>query len=237
MGGSRHHRDYSDRLPRVSADIPRAVSGCCKDEYERSAAVIKNVNGSTADDYLADAVTDDLTTELSRLRRAWVIASGTAFTYKDKPNDPRQIGRELNVRYALQGNVRRTGPLVQVNAHLIDTESGTNLWANSYTYETSSLTDLQDKMLGRIATSLRDEVTKVSVRPEVGTLAGDHNPLTGDVLNGWNGAGPAEVDRERGGLHRDGSSGRGREVKNCASGACDLRMSESGQKRRRPAVR
>src|SRR5262249_14387595 len=202
----------------------------------------KNVNGSTEDDYLADAVTDDLTTELSRLRRAWVIASGTAFTYKDKPNDPRQIGRELNVRYALQGNVRRAGPLVQVNAHLIDTESGTNLWANSFTYETSSLADLQDKMLGRIATSLRDEVTKVSVRPEVGTLAGDHNPLdermramaantgfptpekyletrehaeaglkadpdnarllallanvlTGDVLNGWNGAGQAEVDR------------------------------------------
>jgi adenylate cyclase len=202
----------------------------------------KNVNGNTVDDYLADAVTDDLTTELSRLRRAWVIASGTAFTYKDKPNDPRQIGRELNVRYALQGSVRRAGPIVQVNAQLIDTESGTNLWANSFTYETSSLVDLQDSMLVRIATSLRDEVTRAGARHEVGTLAGDHNALdermramaastgyptpekfletrqyaeaglkadpdnarllgllanvlTGDVLNGWNGAGQAEVDR------------------------------------------
>src|SRR5579864_196007 len=98
----------------------------------------RNVNGNTADDYLADAITDDLTTELSRLRRAWVIASGTAFTYKDKPNDPRQIGRELRVRYALEGSVRRAGPIVQVNAQLIDTESGTNLWANSFAYETSS---------------------------------------------------------------------------------------------------
>src|SRR5262249_25556494 len=62
----------------------------------------KNVNGDTADDYLADAITDDLTTELSRLRRAWVIASGTAFAYKGKPIDPRQIGRELQVRYALE---------------------------------------------------------------------------------------------------------------------------------------
>jgi adenylate cyclase len=137
----------------------------------------KNVNGNTADDYLADAITDDLTTELSRLRRAWVIASGTAFTYKDKPNDPRQIGRELHVRYALEGSVRRAGPIVQVNAQLTDTESGTNLWANSFAYETSSLLDLQDNLMGRIATSLNDEVTKAGIRHEVGTLAGDHNPL------------------------------------------------------------
>jgi adenylate cyclase len=202
----------------------------------------KNMNGNTADDYLADAITDDLTTELSRLRRAWVIAAGTAFTYKDKPNDPRQIGGELHVRYALEGTVRRAGPIVQVNAQLIDTESGTNLWANSFTYQTSSLLDLQDNLIGRIATSLKDEVTESGVRHEVGTLAADHNPLdermramaastgfptsekfletrrhaeaglqadpdnprllgllanvlTGDVLNGWNGAGKPEVER------------------------------------------
>ena len=138
----------------------------------------KNIDENTGEDsYLADAVTDDLTTELSRLQRAWVIAAGTAFTYKDKPNDPRAIGRELKVRYALQGSIRRTGPLVRVNAQLIDTESGTNLWANSFAYETSSLIDLQDKLMGRIATSLNDEVIKSGVRHEVGTLAADHNPL------------------------------------------------------------
>jgi class 3 adenylate cyclase/TolB-like protein/Flp pilus assembly protein TadD len=134
-------------------------------------------NFDTADAYLADAITDDLTTELSRLRRAWVIASGTAFTYKDKPNDPRQIGRELRVRYALEGSIRRAGPLVQVNAQLIDTESGINLWANSFAYESSSLLDLQDSLMGRIAVSLNDEVIKAGVRHEVGTLAADHNPL------------------------------------------------------------
>jgi len=202
----------------------------------------KSLDSNTADGYLADAITDDLTTELSRLRRAWVIASGTAFTYKDKPNDPRQIGRELRVRYALEGSVRRSGPLVQVNAQLIDTESGTNLWANTFAYETGSLLDLQDNMMTRIATSLNDEVIKSGVRHEVGTLAADHNPLdermramaastgfptaekslelrqhaeaglqadpdnarllgllaawlTSDVLNGWNGAGTAEVNR------------------------------------------
>src|SRR5581483_848795 len=202
----------------------------------------KNVNGNTVDDYLADAITDDLTTELSRLRRARVIASGTAFNYKDKSNDPRQISRELRVRYALQGSVRRAGPKVQVNAQLIDTESGTKLWADSFLYETSSLLDLQEKLMGRIAISLNDEVSRAGARREIGTLAPDHNPLdermramaasvgyptpqkfletrqhaeaglkadpdnarllgllasvlVGDVLNGWNAAGQAEVDR------------------------------------------
>jgi class 3 adenylate cyclase/TolB-like protein/cytochrome c-type biogenesis protein CcmH/NrfG len=202
----------------------------------------KNVDGDAADDYLADAITDDLTTELSRLQRAWVIASGTAFTYKGKPTDPREIGRELHVRYALEGTVKRAGPIVHVNAQLIDTESGTYLWANSFAHETSSLIDLQDTLMSRIATSLNDEVTKAGVRHEVGTLAADRNPLdermramaastgyltaaktletrqhveaglkadpenarllgllasllTGDVLNAWNGAGKAEVDR------------------------------------------
>ena len=137
----------------------------------------KNVDGNTADDYLADAITDDLTTELSRLRRAWVIASGTAFVYKGKPTDPRQVGRELQVRYALEGSVKRTGLTVQVNAQLIDTESGTNLWANRFAHETSSLLDLQDKLLQRIASSLNDEMAKDAVRHEVGTLAADANPL------------------------------------------------------------
>ena len=137
----------------------------------------KNVDGNTEDAYLADAITEDLTTELTRLQRAWVIASGTAFTYRDKQDDPRQIGRELKVRYALEGSVRRAGPLVRVNAQLIDTQSGTSLWANSFAYETGSLLDLQDNLMGRIATSLNDEVKKIGVRHEVGTLAADHNPL------------------------------------------------------------
>lgn len=201
-----------------------------------------NIGGNTSDDYLADAITEDLTSELARLPRAWVIASGTAFTYKDRPDTPSAIGRELKVRYALHGSVRRAGPIVRVNARLIDTANGANLWDNSFAYETSSLADLQDNMLGRIATSLNDEVTVPSLRHEVGTLAADHNPLDermramaattgyptaekflesrqnaeaglkadpdnarllallahvlmGDVLNGWNGAGKAEVDR------------------------------------------
>ena len=137
----------------------------------------RNIDGNSADDYLADAVTDDVTTELSRLRRAWVIASATALTYKDKAIDVRQIGRETGVRYALQGSVKRAGPIVQVNAQLVDTESGINLWADRFTHETTSLLDLQDSVIGRIASSLHDEVVRAGVPHEVGTLAADGNPV------------------------------------------------------------
>ncbi|HLG83062.1 MAG TPA: tetratricopeptide repeat protein [Bradyrhizobium sp.] len=201
----------------------------------------KNADGNAADDYLADAITDDLTTELSRLRRAWVIASATAFTYKGRPTDPRKVGRELKVRYALEGSVQRAGSRVRVSAQLTDTESGTNLWGNRFEHESSSLLDLQDNVLERIAASLNDQMVQ-GVRHEVGTLAGDGNPLdermramaastgfstpekslqtrqhaeaglkadpdnarllgllanvlSSDVLNAWNGAGAAEVDR------------------------------------------
>jgi class 3 adenylate cyclase/TolB-like protein/cytochrome c-type biogenesis protein CcmH/NrfG len=201
-----------------------------------------NNAGGSSDDYLADAITEDLTTELSRLPRAWVIASATAFTYKDALQAPGEIGHALRVRYALQGSVKRAGPIVRVNAKLIDTANGASLWDNSFAYETSSLLDLQDNLLGRIATSLNDEVTITGGRHEIGTLAADHNPLDermramaastgyptpekfmetrqnaeaglkadpdnarllalmahvlmGDVLNGWNSAGPAEIDR------------------------------------------
>ncbi len=137
----------------------------------------KNVDGNSADDYLADAITDDVTTELSRLRHAWVIASATALTFRDKTTDVRQIGREIGVRYALEGSVTRVGAVVQVNAQLVDTASGFNLWADRFVHESSSLLDLQDTVIARIAISLNDEVVKGGVRHEVGTLAPDGNPV------------------------------------------------------------
>lgn len=138
----------------------------------------RNVDGNPKDDYLADAITDDLTVELSRLRRAFVIAAATALTYKGKPIDARQIGREIGARYALEGTVRRVAAVVQVNAQLIDTETGTNLWADRFTHETSSLLDLQDAVIGRIARSLNDQFVKnVEAQREVGSFAADGNPL------------------------------------------------------------
>ena len=89
----------------------------------------ENLSGDKEQDYFADGITDDLTTDLSHLRDSFVIARGTAFTFKGKPIDAKQIGRELGVRYALEGSVRRLGEKVGVNAQLVSAETGAQVWA------------------------------------------------------------------------------------------------------------
>jgi len=138
----------------------------------------RNLSGSPEDDYFADAITDNLTTDLSRLPRAFVIANATAETYKGKPVDARQIGRECGVRYLLEGSIRRTAAVVQISAQLIDTKTGAHLWADRFSYETETLPDLEDTVTGRIGTSLNIQLVKAETRQrEVGSLAGDGNPL------------------------------------------------------------
>src|SRR6202453_1724659 len=91
-----------------------------------------NLSGDPAQDYFADGITENLTTELSRIRNSFVIARNTAFTYKGKTVDAKEIGKELGVRYVLEGSVQRDQNRVRVNAQLIDTESGAHLWADRF---------------------------------------------------------------------------------------------------------
>jgi TolB-like protein len=104
--------------------------------------------------YFADGITDDLTTDLSRLADMFVIARNTAFTYKDEPIDAKQIGRELGVRYVLEGSVRRSGSQVRVNAQLVDAETDAHLWAERFDRDTADLFALQDEITSRIAIAL-----------------------------------------------------------------------------------
>jgi TolB-like protein len=92
-----------------------------------------NIGGDPEQDYFADGVTESLTTDLSRISGAFVIGRSTAFTYKGKAVDPKQIGRELNVRYVLEGSVQRAGNRMRVNAQLIEAETGAHLWAERFT--------------------------------------------------------------------------------------------------------
>ena len=91
-----------------------------------------NIGGDPTQDYFTDGVTESLTTDLSRIRDSFVIARNTAFAYKGKPMDVRVIGRELNVRYVLEGSVQRSGDRMRVSAQLIDAESGGHLWAERF---------------------------------------------------------------------------------------------------------
>lgn len=117
-----------------------------------------NLSSDPDQEYFADGITDDLTTDLSRISGSFVIARNTAFTYKDKPTDTRQIGRELGVRYALEGSVRRTGDQVRVNAQLIDAETGAHLWADQFDTDLANLAKAQREITGRLAWTLNIEL-------------------------------------------------------------------------------
>jgi TolB-like protein len=91
-----------------------------------------NLSGDASQDYFADGITENLTTDLSRIRNSFVIARNTAFTYKGKTIDAKEIGKELGVRYVLEGSVQRDQNRVRVNAQLIDAESGAHLWADRF---------------------------------------------------------------------------------------------------------
>ena len=120
----------------------------------------ENMSGDKEQDYFADGITDDLTTDLSHLQDSFVISRGTAFTYKGKPIDAKQIGRELGVRYVLEGSVRRLGEKVEVNAQLISTETGAHVWADRFDGERSKLGELQVEFVSRLANSLGVELVK-----------------------------------------------------------------------------
>src|ERR1700677_3025327 len=123
-----------------------------------------NLSNDPAQDYFADGVTENLTTELTRVRNSFVIARNTAFSYKGRHLDVRQIGRELNVRYVLEGSVQRGGDRVRVNAQLIDAESGAHIWADRFEEEVADLFKLQDHVVARLARTLQVELVNAEAK-------------------------------------------------------------------------
>ncbi|HEV2099120.1 MAG TPA: tetratricopeptide repeat protein, partial [Stellaceae bacterium] len=113
-----------------------------------------NLSNDPEQQYFADGVTGDLTTDLSRIPDMLVISRNTAFTYRDKPIDTKQIGRELGVRYVLGGDVQRSGSRVRVTAQLIDAATDTTLWAERFSGDAGDLFAVQDEITNRIAVAL-----------------------------------------------------------------------------------
>jgi TolB-like protein/Flp pilus assembly protein TadD len=123
-----------------------------------------NIGGDPEQDYFVDGVTESLTTDLSRIRGSFVIARNTAFTFVGKAIDLKEIGRELNVRYVLQGSVQRSGNRMRVNAQLIDTESGNHVWAERYDKSVTDLFQMQDEIVARLARQLDAALVTVEAR-------------------------------------------------------------------------
>ena len=125
---------------------------------------LANIGGGLEQEHFSDGVTESLTTDLSRIRNAVVIARNTAFAYKGKPLDAKTIGRELNVRYVLDGSVQRSGGRMRVNVQLIDAETGNHLWAERFDKPLADLFDMQDEIVARLASQLRAELTSAEAR-------------------------------------------------------------------------
>jgi TolB-like protein/class 3 adenylate cyclase len=123
-----------------------------------------NIGGGPEEEHFVDGVTESLTTDLSRIRGSFVIARNTAFTYKGKPVDLKQIGRELNVRYVLEGSVQRGGNRMRVNVQLIDAETGNHLWAERFDKPLGDLFDMQDEIVARLAGALNAQLAAAEAR-------------------------------------------------------------------------
>jgi TolB-like protein/class 3 adenylate cyclase/Tfp pilus assembly protein PilF len=123
-----------------------------------------NLSGDPEQDYLVDGVTESLTTDLSRISGSFVIGRHTAFTYKGKAVDLKKVGRELNIRYVLEGSVQRSGNRLRVNAQLVDAESGNQLWGHRFDKPVANLFDLQDEIVSRLANELEAQLTEIEAR-------------------------------------------------------------------------
>ncbi|WP_271590632.1 winged helix-turn-helix domain-containing tetratricopeptide repeat protein [Bradyrhizobium sp. CCBAU 53415] len=123
-----------------------------------------NLSGDREQDYFADGVTDSLTTDLSRIAGSFVIARNSAVSYRARAVDVRQVGRELNVRYVLEGSVQRSGKRLRINVQLIDAISGQHLWGERFEKPVVDLFDMQDEIVSRLANTLGAQLIEAEAR-------------------------------------------------------------------------
>jgi len=144
----------------ASPQIPPAVASTPAPRLSIVVLPFANLSNDPDQEYFADGITDDLTTDLSRISDSFVIARNTAFTYKGKAVDAKQIGRDPGVRYVVEGSVRRGGDQILVNVQLIDAESGAHLWAERFETDRRNLVEAQSEITGRLARTLNVELVR-----------------------------------------------------------------------------
>ncbi len=155
--GSATHVKAAAGLPQVS--VPSTAP--------RLSVVVlpfSNIGGDPDQEYFVDGVTESLTTDLSRIAGSFVIARNTAFTYKGKPVNAKQLGRELGVRFVLEGSVRRSGNQVRISVQLVDAETGAELWADRFDREAQQLLGMESEITGRIARTVRARMVTAEAR-------------------------------------------------------------------------
>ena len=157
-----------------------------------------NLSGDPTQDYFADGITENLTTDLSRLGGSFVVARNTAFAFKGKNVDARDIGKELGVRYVLEGSVQRDQNQVRVNAQLIDAKSGGHIWAERFDKPLANLFSMQDDIVASLASRLGAELMANEARRAERTPNPNSMDLYFQGMAWFNkGRNPADIARAR----------------------------------------
>jgi adenylate cyclase len=173
---------YFASANRTATAVPTAANPAAPARLSIVVLPFANLSNDPNQDYFADGITENLTTDLSRIHNSFVIARNTAFSFKGKNVDARDIGRELGVRYVLEGSVQRDQNRVRVNAQLIDAGSGAHLWADRFEEDVADLFKLQDQVVARLTNSLGYEL----VRTEAEKVARSKSPDAVDLaMRGW----------------------------------------------------
>jgi TolB-like protein len=163
--------EVRSRAGRGQGPIEQEITGGARAAARRLSIVVLpfiSLSDDREQQYFADGITEDLTTDLSRLAGYSIISRNTAFTYRNRPSDTKQIGRELGVRYVLEGSVQRSGNRVRVSVQLIDAESDTHLWADRLDRDAGDLFVLQNEITSQIAGALHVELIGAeAARPAV----------------------------------------------------------------------
>src|SRR3984957_9162296 len=154
----------SASLPRRSPRRPQRPKNPRRGRASRWSSCRSPISEATRSRSISSTGLRKASTDLSRIRGAVVIARNTAFTYKGKPLDVKSIGRDLNVRYVLEGSVQRGGNRMRVNVQLIDAETGSPLWAERFDKPLADLFDMQDEIVARLAGALNTELAAVEAR-------------------------------------------------------------------------
>ncbi len=123
----------------------------------------QNMSGDPEQEYFADGIVEEIITALSRFRQLFVIARNSSFTYKGRPVDVKQAGRELGVRYVLEGSVRKAKNRIRITAKLIDTRTGSHLWANRFEGNLEDIFDLQDQITANVVGAIAPKLEQVEI--------------------------------------------------------------------------
>jgi adenylate cyclase len=153
----------SSALPSPKPSIETAQRLALPDKPSIAVLPFQNMSGDPAQEYFSDGITEDIITELSRFSELFVIARNSSFTYKGRAVDVRQVGRELGVRYVLEGSIRRGGDRVRITAQLIDAVGGAHRWAERYDRELRDIFALQDEVARTIVAILAVQVNKAEI--------------------------------------------------------------------------